>query len=64
MRIVFLGSGEFAVPSLRWLANSGHDVPLVITQPARPSGRGRKTKPTAVAETARSLGLPLLEVED
>jgi methionyl-tRNA formyltransferase len=64
MRLLFLGSGEFAVPTLRWLAESDHEVPLVITQPARPSGRGRKSTPTAVAEFARSSDLEVLETPD
>lgn len=64
MRIVFLGSGEFAVPTLRWLAQSGQEAPLVVTQPARTAGRGRKVAPTPVAVAARSLGMDLLEVEN
>jgi methionyl-tRNA formyltransferase len=64
MRIVFLGSGAFALPTLRWLAQSGHQVPLVITQPARPSGRGRKTMPTPVRGLADELGWAVLEVAD
>ncbi len=64
MRIVFLGSGAFALPSLRWLANSPHDVPLVITQPAKGSGRGRRTARTPVAAIASELGLEVLEAEN
>lgn len=64
MRIVLLASGEFAVPTLRWLARSEHEVPLVITQPSRPSGRGRKVTPTPVRAWAGDLGLDTLEVED
>jgi methionyl-tRNA formyltransferase len=58
MRIVFFGSGEFAVPSLRWLVNSPHEVAGVVTQPDRPAGRGRTSHPTPVAEWAEELGLP------
>ena len=64
MRIVFMGSGEFAVPTLRWLAQSGHETPLVVTQPARTAGRGRKVASTPVAIAARSLGLDVAEVEN
>lgn len=64
MRIAFLASGEFAVPTLRWLSQSEHDVPLVITQPSRPSGRGRKVTPTPIRKWADDLGLKTLEVED
>jgi len=64
MRILFLGSGEFAVPTLRHLAQSKHELPLVITQPARPSGRGRRTTPTPVCQAAEELNLESLEVSD
>ncbi|MEI7836113.1 MAG: methionyl-tRNA formyltransferase [Planctomycetota bacterium] len=61
MRIVFCGSGGFAVPSLRALAGSRHEVPYVVTQPARPAGRGGKVRPTPVAVAAGELGLTLVE---
>ena len=59
MRIVFFGSGEFAVPSLRWLVNSRHEVAVVVTPPDRPAGRGKKRKPTPVAQQAAEEGLPI-----
>ena len=59
MRLVFLGSPAFAVPSLAALVTEGHDVGLVVTQPDRPAGRGQKTTPPAVAAYARERGLPL-----
>jgi methionyl-tRNA formyltransferase len=52
MRVVYFGSGEFAVPCLRWLINSPHEIVRVVTQPDRPAGRGKKTRPTAVAAKA------------
>jgi methionyl-tRNA formyltransferase len=61
-RAAFLGSPEFAVPSLRALVRIA-DVPLVVTQPARPAGRGRRIEPTAVQVAATALGLPVLEWE-
>jgi len=64
MRIVFIGSGELGVESLRWLGRSGHQVIEVVTPPARPAGRGRKLHPTVIAEEAIRLQLPLQEVED
>ncbi len=64
MRIVFLSSGAFAVPTLRWLTESEHDVALVVTQPARPSGRGRRTTATPAGALADELGLETLEAED
>jgi len=59
MRVVFFGSGEFAVPSLRWLVNSPHEVALVVTQPDRPAGRGKRLMPTPVALRALQEGLPV-----
>jgi len=64
MRILFLASGEFAVPTLRRLAHSEFEVPLVVTQPARPAGRGQKLVRTPVAEWAAGIGLEILEVAD
>jgi methionyl-tRNA formyltransferase len=64
MRVVVLASGAFAEPSIRWLAQSGHDIPLVVTQPARGSGRGRAPTPTPVKLLADSLGLPVAEIEN
>ncbi len=64
MRIVVIASGAFAVPTLRRLAESEHDVRLVVTQPARPAGRGRKVTPTPVREWAGELGIEAIEVSD
>jgi methionyl-tRNA formyltransferase len=61
MRIVFCGSGGFAVPALRALKGSEHQVAYVVTQPARPAGRGGKLRPTPVAQAARELGLEAVE---
>ncbi len=61
MRIVFMGSPDFAVPSLDALVEARHDVRLVVTQPDRQSGRGRKVLPTAVKTAARSHGLSVLD---
>jgi len=62
--LVFLGSGEFARPTLQWLATSSHVVSLVVTQPARESGRGRRVTPTPVRLLADELGLACLEAEN
>ena len=65
MRIVYCGSGAFGVPSLKWLIEQGYEVPLVVTQPARPAGRGRKEIATPIAELARrELNLPRVESAD
>ena len=57
MRIIFMGSPEFAVPTLDALVVAGHDIVAVYTQPPRPAGRGKKLVPTAVETRARELGL-------
>jgi methionyl-tRNA formyltransferase len=59
VRLVFLGSPEFAVPSLAALPDAGHDVALVVSQPDRPAGRGLRTLSPPVASFARAHGLPL-----
>lgn len=59
MRLVFLGSPRFALPSLEALVTAGHDIGLVVSQPDRPAGRGQKTTPPPVAAFAREHGLPL-----
>src|SRR5688572_4807491 len=53
MRLVFLGSPSFSVPSLAALLHAGHEVALVVTQPDRPAGRGRAPTPPPVAAYAR-----------
>ena len=57
MRLVFLGSPAFAVPSVEALQEAGHEVGLVVTQPDRPAGRGQKSTPPPVAAYARDHGL-------
>ena len=60
MRVVFMGSPEFAVPALEALL-TGHEVVLVVTQPDKRAGRGKKLTPCAVAAFARENKLPLLQ---
>lgn len=57
MRIVFMGSPEFALPALRALINSPHEIVAVYTQPDRPAGRGRKLAPPTVKTLALEHGL-------
>jgi methionyl-tRNA formyltransferase len=64
MRLVFLGTGEFAVPALRALVGAGRHVGAAISQPDRPAGRGRDVRPTAVRAAADALGIPHLQTED
>jgi methionyl-tRNA formyltransferase len=57
MRIVFMGSPDFAVPSLDALVEAGHEVICVYTQPPRPAGRGKGEQKTAVHKRAEELGI-------
>jgi methionyl-tRNA formyltransferase len=57
MRIVFMGSPEFAVTSLNALVEAGHEVVAAYCQPPRPSGRGKAERKTAVHERAEQLGI-------
>ena len=57
MRVIFMGSPEFAVPTLNALVAAGHEVVAVYTQPPRPAGRGKQLQPTAIEERARRLGI-------
>ena len=63
MRLVYFGSGQFAVPILRSVLGAGHEVLAVVTQPDRPAGRGRKLRPTPVKELALERGLRVIAVE-
>jgi methionyl-tRNA formyltransferase len=57
MRIIFMGTPEFAVPSLNALVEAGHDVVAVYSQPPRPAGRGKTLTPTPVHQRAMALGI-------
>ncbi|HEX9933682.1 MAG TPA: methionyl-tRNA formyltransferase [bacterium] len=61
MRIVFMGTPDFAVPSLKALAGSGHELAFVVTQPDRPKGRGQIEGQTPVKREAVRLGLPVVQ---
>jgi methionyl-tRNA formyltransferase len=61
MRIIFAGTPEFAVPTLKMLLASGHEICAVYTQPDRPAGRGRKIHLSPVKQTALAAGLPVLQ---
>ena len=63
LKIVFMGTPDFAVPSLQALHDSGQEVLAVVTQPDRPKGRGRKMTPPPVKHTAMQYGYPVLQPE-
>ena len=56
LRLAFLGTPDFAVPSLTALAEAGHDIVCVYSQPPRPAGRGHKERPSPVQQTAEARG--------
>src|SRR5687767_3718579 len=61
LRLIFAGSGEFGLPTFKRLIESDkYDVTHVVTQPDRPSGRGLKLKPTAIAQLGLERGLPVI----
>ncbi len=61
MNLIFMGTPGFAVPSLERLHESRHKVVLVVTQPDKPSGRGKKLKKSEVKEKAEELGLEIFQ---
>ena len=63
MRIVFMGTPDFAVPSLEKLAETGHEIVGVFTQPDRPKGRGNKLTPSPVKIRAMEYGIPVFQPE-
>jgi len=63
MRIVFMGTPCFAVPSLRILHSRGHEIALVVTQPDRRAGRGRRMRCPPVKDAAAELSLPVDQTE-
>ncbi|MGA2037913.1 MAG: methionyl-tRNA formyltransferase [Bryobacteraceae bacterium] len=63
MRLVFLGTPAFAVPTLERLVERGHQVLAAVTQPDRPKGRGQTLAPPPVKEAALRLGMPVYQPE-
>jgi len=63
MKIIFMGTPVFAVPTLEILAKSGHEVGYVFTQPDKAKGRGKKIQFTAVKEKAIELNIPIVQPE-
>jgi methionyl-tRNA formyltransferase len=61
VRIVFAGTPAFAAAALDALADAGHDIPLVLTQPDRPAGRGMKLTPSAVKQAALARNLAVYQ---
>ncbi|MHC4193396.1 MAG: methionyl-tRNA formyltransferase [Planctomycetota bacterium] len=64
MKIVYLGSGDFGLECLNALSKSSHDLEFIVTQPPALAGRGRKPRPTSVANWAIEHSVPYIEAED
>ncbi len=60
LRLIFMGTPDFAVPTLLELVAHGHEIAAVYTRAAKPAGRGMKLQPTPVEQEARRLGIPVL----
>jgi len=63
MRIIFLGTPAFAIPTLEAIVKAGHEVPLAVTQPDRPRGRGQELSPPPVKQAAIRLRIQLYQPE-
>ncbi|MEX0998951.1 MAG: methionyl-tRNA formyltransferase, partial [Thermodesulfobacteriota bacterium] len=63
MKIIFMGTPEFAVSSLKALIESDHDVVAVVAQPDKPKGRGRKLAPPPTKALAEQHNIPILQPE-
>ena len=61
LKVAFAGTPEFAAAALQAIHAAGHDVPLVLTQPDRPAGRGMKLTPSPVKHLAQSLGIAIAQ---
>ena len=59
LRLIFMGTPEFAVPTLRALHEAGHEIVAVYTREAKPAGRGMTLQPTPVEQEARRLGITM-----
>ena len=64
MKIVFLGSADFSIPTLVKLIEAGHEIACVYSQPPRRSGRGKKVNLTPVHEMALKFGIPVRTPEN
>ncbi|HEX3357490.1 MAG TPA: methionyl-tRNA formyltransferase [Tepidisphaeraceae bacterium] len=64
LKIIFAGSGEFGLPTLRALRAANHEILQIFTQPDRPAGRGRKLTPTPIGQYALNEKLPLIPTQN
>ena len=64
IRLIFLGTGDFALPSFEHLVETGHDVSALVTQPDRPQGRKQELIPSRIKLAAQSRGIRVEQPED
>jgi methionyl-tRNA formyltransferase len=64
IRLIFLGTGDFAVPAFEHLVKTGHDVAALVTQPDRPQGRKQEIIPAPIKRSAEARGIPVFQPED
>ncbi|MDR1801925.1 MAG: methionyl-tRNA formyltransferase [Lachnospiraceae bacterium] len=63
MKVIFMGTPDFALPTLKAIYNSNHEVVLAVTQPDRQRGRNKALSPSPVKEEANDLGIPVFQPE-
>ena len=63
MRVIFMGTPDFAVGTLEEIIKAGHEVALVVTQPDKPKGRGKAMQFTPVKECALSHNIPVFQTD-
>lgn len=63
MKVIFAGTPDFAATALKALVKAGFEIPLVLTQPDRPKGRGMALQPTPVKQMAQYFNLPVAQPE-
>ena len=61
MKVIFMGTPDFSVGTLRAIVEAGHEVVLTVTQPDKPRGRGGKLQYTPVKEAALTYGIPVFQ---
>ena len=64
IRLIFLGTGDFALPAFEHLVETGHDVAALVTQPDRPQGRKQEVIPAAIKRLAEARGIAVFQPED
>jgi methionyl-tRNA formyltransferase len=64
LRLIFLGTGDFALPTFEHLVETGHDLAALVTQPDRPQGRKQELIPSRIKRAAETSGIPVLQPED